>query len=128
MKTFMVYLRDGRIAKVCAETYRHEGDQYLFERPGSSEAQFFIGSEVAGISEASSPEAPTARGPSSSRGCVLATAEADTIVRALSECQGNRTRAAEKLGISRRALIYKLKKLPREPVAPAKCQSSLPKL
>jgi len=36
--------------------------------------------------------------------------ERELIVRTLSETQGNRTRAAESLGMSRRALLYKLKR------------------
>jgi two-component system response regulator AtoC len=40
----------------------------------------------------------------------LANAEAAAIVRALEQCNGNRTRTALELGISRRALLYKLKR------------------
>ncbi len=40
----------------------------------------------------------------------IAEVERATIVAALEECGGNQTRAAQKLGISRRALIYKLEK------------------
>lgn len=47
-------------------------------------------------------EGPVARGR-------LSQLEQAAILTALAECQGNRTRAAEKLGISRRALIYKLR-------------------
>ena len=39
----------------------------------------------------------------------LAQVEKVTILRALDECDGNRTQTAKKLGISRRTLIYKLK-------------------
>jgi len=39
----------------------------------------------------------------------LSQVERATIVATLEECEGNRTRAAEKLGISRRALLYKLR-------------------
>ncbi len=39
----------------------------------------------------------------------LSQVERATILATLEECGGNRTRAAEKLGISRRALIYKLR-------------------
>jgi len=39
----------------------------------------------------------------------LSQVERATILATLDECGGNRTRAAEKLGISRRALIYKLR-------------------
>ena len=38
-------------------------------------------------------------------------AERILIMRALEECQGNRTRAARFLGLSRRALLYKLERL-----------------
>jgi DNA-binding NtrC family response regulator len=38
----------------------------------------------------------------------LSQVERATILSTLEECDGNRTRAAKKLGISRRALIYKL--------------------
>ena len=41
----------------------------------------------------------------------LAKAEEEAIVQTLAEFGGNRTHTARKLGISRRALIYKLKRL-----------------
>jgi len=44
----------------------------------------------------------------------LSEVERATILATLAECQGNRTRAAEKLGISRRALIYKLRQMEAE--------------
>lgn len=44
----------------------------------------------------------------------LSEVERATILATLAECQGNRTRAAEKLGISRRALIYKLRQMETE--------------
>jgi DNA-binding NtrC family response regulator len=39
----------------------------------------------------------------------LSQVERATILATLEECQGNRTHAAKKLGISRRALIYKIR-------------------
>ena len=39
----------------------------------------------------------------------LAQVERATILATLQECQGNRTQAAKKLGISRRTLLYKLR-------------------
>ncbi len=36
--------------------------------------------------------------------------EKETILRVLERCKGNRTKAAEELGISRRTIIYKLKR------------------
>ena len=41
--------------------------------------------------------------------CDLERNEKMLITKALNECNGNRTRAAEKLGISRRTLLRKLK-------------------
>jgi DNA-binding NtrC family response regulator len=41
----------------------------------------------------------------------LSQVERATILATLEECHGNRTRAAEKLGISRRALLYKLQSM-----------------
>ena len=111
MKTFNIYLRDGRIARVHAETFRHEGDQYIFDKPGASEAQFFIDSEITGISEADLPQVPQPAPLDEGNPPLLAKAEEETIVQTLAECGGNRTHTARKLGISRRALIYKLKKL-----------------
>ena len=58
MKTFNVHFRDGHIVPVQAETYRHEGNQYVFDQPGSSEVQFFVESEVTGIVEAIPPPLP----------------------------------------------------------------------
>lgn len=42
---------------------------------------------------------------------ILSKAEQELILRTLEACGGNRTHAANKLGISRRTLLYKLKKL-----------------
>ena len=44
----------------------------------------------------------------------LSQVERATILATLEECQGNRTQAAKKLGISRRALIYKLRAIEEE--------------
>ena len=52
MKTFNVHLRDGKVVIIRAETYRHEGEQYVFDQSNSSEVQFFVDSEVTGIVEA----------------------------------------------------------------------------
>jgi DNA-binding NtrC family response regulator len=41
--------------------------------------------------------------------------ERESLVRALERCSGNQTRAAEALGMSRRALIYKMEKLGLKP-------------
>ncbi len=59
-----------------------------------------LGPHVAGSSEAASTWSDTNR---------LSHVERATILATLEECGGNRTRAAEKLGISRRTLINKLK-------------------
>ncbi len=47
----------------------------------------------------------------------LSQVERATILATLAECNGNRTHAAKKLGISRRALIYKLRAIEAEPKA-----------
>jgi DNA-binding NtrC family response regulator len=44
----------------------------------------------------------------------LSQVERATILSTLDECGGNRTQAAKKLGISRRALIYKLRDIELE--------------
>mgnify|MGYP006418239591 CR=1 FL=1 len=44
-----------------------------------------------------------------SRDATLAETEKENILRALADCNGNRTRTAERLGISRRTLLYRLK-------------------
>jgi DNA-binding NtrC family response regulator len=54
------------------------------------------------------PHAPGGGGALSGR---VADAERDAIRDALDACEGNQTRAAQRLGISRRALIYKMEKL-----------------
>lgn len=51
----------------------------------------------------------TGRQPPAAGSGRLAQLEQAAILAALAECGGNRTRAAEKLGISRRALLYKLR-------------------
>jgi DNA-binding NtrC family response regulator len=100
MKTFTVYLRDGRIATIHAETYRHEGSQYVFDRAVTSEVQFFVDSKVVGIFEAATPQMPKAA-PLDERNLPnLAKAEEEAIVQTLAECGGNRTHTARKLGIS----------------------------
>jgi DNA-binding NtrC family response regulator len=56
-------------------------------------------------------EAPLAAAPSESENVrALELVERDSIAKALEKTEGNRTRAAELLGISRRTLIYKLKR------------------
>jgi hypothetical protein len=60
MKTFNVHLRDGRVVTVHAETYRHEGQQYVFDKSDSNEVQFFVDSEVTAIVEAIPPPMPVA--------------------------------------------------------------------
>ena len=50
----------------------------------------------------------------------IAEVERASIVAALEACSGNQTRAAEKLGVSRRALIYKLEKYGLKPPPGAK--------
>jgi DNA-binding NtrC family response regulator len=44
----------------------------------------------------------------------LSQVERATILATLEECGGNRTHAAKKLGISRRALIYKVRAIEAE--------------
>ena len=112
MKTFKVYLHDGRIATILADTYRHDGNQYVFDKTGDSELQFFVDSEVVGISSTATQEMPEASPLEEGNLPLLAKAEQEAIRKALAECDGNRTQAARMLGISRRGLINKLKNLP----------------
>lgn len=58
--------------------------------------------------------AALAASPAPSSAGRLSQVERATILATLEECQGNRTHAAKKLGISRRALIYKLHALEEE--------------
>ena len=60
---------------------------------------------AAGASQAAEP---------STAGDRLSQVEKATITATLAECDGNRTQAAKKLGISRRALIYKLRAIESE--------------
>ena len=60
---------------------------------------------AAGASGAAEPRVPSGR---------LSQVERATIIATLAECKGNRTQAAKKLGISRRALIYKLRAIESE--------------
>jgi DNA-binding NtrC family response regulator len=63
--------------------------------------------KIAGlVSEADSPDPTAGR---------LSQVERATILATLEECDGNRTHAAKKLGISRRALIYKIRAIEGEP-------------
>lgn len=49
MKIFRVMLKDGREFCTPAETYRHEGQQYVFDDANHSEVQFICEEDVAGI-------------------------------------------------------------------------------
>lgn len=50
MKTFTVFLKDNKTVQVEAKTYRHEGNQYVFDSDEhDAEVQFFLDSEVVGI-------------------------------------------------------------------------------
>ncbi len=51
MKKFKVILRDRPSKFVEAETYRREGEQYVFDKQTSSEVDFFDANDVAGIIE-----------------------------------------------------------------------------
>jgi DNA-binding NtrC family response regulator len=114
MKTFTVYLRDGRVATVHADAFRHEENQYVFSKGGTSEVQFFVDSEVVGIFESALPQKSEAAPLDQGNLPSLAKSEEKAIVQALAECGGNRTLAARKLGISRRGLAYKLKRLEKD--------------
>ena len=54
----------------------------------------------------------------------MAELEKDAIKAALAKTDGNRTHAAELLGISRRALVYKLKRMGINPAPGAREQAS----
>ena len=62
------------------------------------------------ILDAAAPRGPEASGTGGAVRDQLMEVERRAIVAALEECGGNQTRAAQKLGLSRRALIYKLEK------------------
>ncbi len=49
MKMFHITLRDGRDRCVEAESYRREGEQYVFDGTASGEVEFFIAEEVIGV-------------------------------------------------------------------------------
>ena len=52
MKMFHITLRDGRYGCVEAESYRREGEQYVFDGTASGEVEFFTADEVIGITVA----------------------------------------------------------------------------
>ena len=62
--------------------------------------------KIAALASSSALESPS--------GGRLSQMERATILATLSECKGNRTHAAKKLGISRRALIYKIRAIEAE--------------
>ncbi len=72
--------------------------------------------DVLGASDIELPETVGAGGALSGR---VADAERDAILDALEACGGNQTRAAQRLGISRRALIYKMEKRGLKPLPPS---------
>ena len=49
MKSYKVYVLDGRTIPINAATYYHEVDQYVFDRDGDSDVQFVRDSEVVAI-------------------------------------------------------------------------------
>jgi hypothetical protein len=51
MKKFKVILRDKRSEFVEAETYRREGQQYVFDKQASGEVECFDANDVIGIRE-----------------------------------------------------------------------------
>ena len=106
MKTFTVYLRDGRIATVHAETYRHEGNRYLFDRAGSHEEQFFVDSEVVGIFESGLDAGATSPLANSTNQL-----HQQIIIAALTKTHGKIAPAAKILGISRPTLYSKISQL-----------------
>ena len=60
MKDFNVVLRDGRTVIVRADSYHTDGDQYVFPQGNGSEVQFFVKSDVVGVSEVIPPMMPVA--------------------------------------------------------------------
>jgi hypothetical protein len=50
MKTYLVTLRDNKDAIVEANCFHRDNEQYVFEGKDPTEVQFFLVSEVVGIS------------------------------------------------------------------------------
>lgn len=61
MPTYKVILNGRPDEYVTADRYRREGEQYVFEKDGDSEVQFFLVSAVVGIFV--EPEPPPASKP-----------------------------------------------------------------
>lgn len=107
MKTFSVYLRDGRTATVHAHACRNEGNRYVFQNADESSLQFFLQAEVIGISESDFPEV-AGNGPLEA---LLTAYERKIITAALEQNGKHLSRAATQLGITRHALRYRIQRL-----------------
>ena len=56
-KTFLALLKDGRTLRKQAESYRREGDQYVFDGTESGEVEFIMADHVISIT-VESPRPP----------------------------------------------------------------------
>jgi two-component system response regulator PilR (NtrC family) len=92
-------------------------DLHLPQRPAGAGMPVAGQANPAGLQAAPHPAAPAVAQPSIDAAALpdyIEQLEREAIQRALEECRYNKTRAAEKLGITFRALRYKLKKLGME--------------
>jgi hypothetical protein len=62
MKTFHVTLRDNREMFIEAQSYRREGEQYVFDGTASGEVEFVVAVDVIAITVYSPPPDVPGRG------------------------------------------------------------------
>lgn len=67
MKTFLIRLRDKGELRIKADSYRREGDQYVFDGTGSGDVEFVLVDLVTSIT-VEPPRGPTRIGCDFSRG------------------------------------------------------------
>ena len=61
MKTYLVTLKDNKDAIVEANSYHKDNEHYVFEGKDPAEVQFFLVSEVVGISVVRDGDSPGGR-------------------------------------------------------------------
>ena len=104
----------GAAIVICGDRSIEEMDSYLLQNCSAATQNMLLAAHDLGLGPAAGKPgaAPGQPQPSAPSAPAAAAAEAEraAIARALAKWQGNRTKAAEDLGISRRTILYKIKR------------------